>query len=90
MEYIQELESLVGDIGTITKEELEILNEFTDEKVGFKDSMKTDYSQSQELCSAFLKIAEKNKMVQYIEILSKHTRDSIEEFYHKYNANDNI
>lgn len=90
MEYIQELESLVGDIGNIAKEELEILNEFTDEKVGFKDSMKKDYSQSQELCSAFLKIAEKNRMIQYIELLSKHTRDSIAEFYCKYNANDNI
>lgn len=82
MEFIQEMESLVGDIG-ITKKELIVLNEFTDEVVGFKHGMGRDYSQSKELASAFRKINKHNKMECYLKLIVSHLNDNIDDFYKK-------
>ena len=82
MEFIQEMESLVGDI-SITKEEQIVLNEFTDEVVGFKHGMGRDYSQSKELASAFRKINEHNKMECYLKLIVSNLNDNIDDFYKK-------
>lgn len=83
MYYIQELLSLVGDIEDITKEEIYVLNEFTDEKVGLKHSIGKDYHNCNELRSAFLKIKKSGKMAQYLKIVISHLGANIENFYIK-------
>ena len=83
MYYIQDLNSLVGDIEGITKEEISVLNEFTDEKVGLKNSTGKDYSNSNELRSAFLKIKKCGRMDQYLKLVLNHLGASIDDFYAK-------
>lgn len=83
MYYIQDLISLVGDIEDITKEEINVLNEFTDEKVGLKHSTGKDYSNSNELRSAFLKIKKCGRMAQYLKLILNHLGASIDDVYAK-------
>lgn len=83
MYYIQELISLVGDIEGITKDEIFVLNEFTDEKVGLKRGTGKDYSNNNELRSAFHKIKKCGKMAQYLKLVMDYLGANIDDFYAK-------
>lgn len=79
MEYIQDLISLTGD-AELTNEELFVLNEFTDEKVGFKSGSGKDYFQDKTLRSAFRKLKNKGKFGSYIRLVGHHLNDSMNDF----------
>jgi DNA polymerase II large subunit len=81
MYYIKDLQSFVGNIDGPTNEEIIALNEFTDDKVGFPQSVGRNYLNNNELRSAFRKIKNSHKMPQYIEIVAKHLGANMDEFY---------
>ena len=79
MYYIQELISLLGN-ADFSKEEVNILNKFTDERVGFKTINGYDYSNNPLLKSSFRKLKENGLFNKYRELIIKHTGDSMDEF----------
>ena len=80
MEYIQELQFLVGDV-ELNKEELIVLNSFTDEIVNLKPETNTDYSRDKDLYNAFSKIHQHNLLIQYIKlIVDKRSKASMKDF----------
>ena len=79
MYYIQELISLVGDTD-MSKNEVEILNKFTDEKVGFKKASGYDYYSDKCFIQAFRRLKEKGLYMKYRELVKKHFSDNMDEF----------
>lgn len=69
MDYIQELESLVGNV-ELNREELVVLNSFTDEMVKLKPDTNLDYSQNEDLYNAFSKIHQHRLLIQYIKLVT--------------------
>ncbi len=79
MFYIQELISLLGNCN-LEKPEIEILNQFTDEKVGFKRASGYDYFNDTCFKHAFRKIKEQGLYMKYKELVLKHMGDSMDDF----------
>lgn len=80
MEYIQELQSLTADV-ELNKEELSALNEFTDEKVRFQGGQKEDSVKASALLSAFRKLENSKKFTKYLDLISLHCNDNMDDFY---------
>ncbi len=79
MYYIQELISLLGNVD-LDKEEVEILNKFTDEKVGFKIASGYDYYNDSCFRHAIRKLKERNLYMKYRQLVMKHLGDSMDNF----------
>ena len=82
MYYIQELESIIGD-ANLNKEELVALTNFSDEKVGFKESSNNDYLKDVNLQSAYRKLKERKLFGKYLKLLLNHQNDNINNFFKK-------
>ena len=79
MQYIQDLICLLGN-SNLERSEVEILNKFTDEKVGFKVSSGYDYFNDNNLKSAFRKLKQQRMFTQYKELVLKHIGDNLDVF----------
>lgn len=79
MYYIQDLISLIGDTD-LSKQEVEVLNKFTDEKVGFKKPSGYDFFSDINFKLAIRNLKEHNLMQRYKDLVYKHFSDNIDEF----------
>lgn len=64
----------------LNKPEVEILNKFTDEKVGFKKASGYDYFQDKCFLRAFRILKEEGLYKKYRELVIKHIGDNMDEF----------
>ncbi len=79
MYYIQELTSLVGD-ADLDKDEVEVLNRFTDERVGFRKASGYDYFHDKCFLRALRKIKEKGHYKRFQKLVIEHLADNKDEF----------
>ena len=79
MYYIQELICLLGN-SNLEKPEVEILNKFTDEKVGFKKASGYDYFNDTCFKRAFQKLKEQGLYIKYKKLVLQHIGDNMDVF----------